>query len=805
MSISVLMHPRTVGVSLEDRLEELLSESVESAVRREQTAFDEMASPFERSLVLFGCGGLGRKTLAGLRKAGVEPLAFADNNPARWGTTVDGVCVLAPSAAAAEFSQSAAFVITIWNGNAADCMADRIRQLTELGCTRAIPAGFLFWKYSDIFLPCYPLDLPHKVLMQKDRVRAAFGLWSDEASAREYLAQLEFRLHLNYDGLRTPGGNHYFAGDVYRLSARETLIDCGAFDGDTIGSFIARQGEHFSRILAYEPDPLNWEKLQQAVAALPEPIRGRIACFPQAVGSATGRVAFEASGTDLSATGVGETSVECVTLDESLRGVKPTILKFDIEGAELQALAGAAHTIRTHAPVLAVSAYHLQNHLWEIPLLISSLYDDYHFCLRPHGTEGWDLVCYAVPARRRAFPSEWERNCPVCAGSGRRTLFTQSFEQLSGHDGLHVGYDVVACTVCGAAFADHVPPQSVFDAYYRDLSKYEEDTQGVSASPYAEARSRQIAATILPHLPDPRARVLEIGCASGLLLSVLKEQGLVNVRGIDPSPGCAQTVNKRYGIPAEAQSIFDIPRPAEPFDFLILVGVMEHIRDLDKAVDKIRELLAPRGRVYLAVPDAARFAGVMDAPFQEFSVEHLNFFSAASLTNLMQRRGFRFLAGGPLRYEVGRGAWSAAVYGVFENDPPGALPCARDEDTETGLNAYIHTSEQAAAKVDGIIRELAASARPIFVWGTGAHTLHLLAAGGLDQVNIRAFVDSNPKYQGRQLHSRPVLAPRELAGRPEPILISSYAAQHEISRQIRDSLQLTNEIITLYQPEVQTR
>src|SRR5205823_2585143 len=97
------------------------------------------------------------------------------------------------------------------------------------------------------------------------------------------------------------------------------------------------------------------------------------------------------------------------------------------------------------------------------------------------------------------------------------------------------------------------------------------------------------------------------------------------------------------------------------------------------------------------------------------------------LKNFMQRRGFRFLAGGRLRYEVSRGTWLAAVYGVFENHSQPAIACARDEETEPSLSAYILASEQVEACVGGIIRELARSACPILVWGTGAHTLRLLA------------------------------------------------------------------------------
>jgi hypothetical protein len=66
----------------------------------------------------------------------------------------------------------------------------------------------------------------------------------------------------------------------------------------------------------------------------------------------------------------------------------------------MDALAGARTILRDHAPILAVSAYHTQDHLWTIPGLIDDLHPGYDFYLRPHDIEMWDLVCYAVPARR---------------------------------------------------------------------------------------------------------------------------------------------------------------------------------------------------------------------------------------------------------------------------------------------------------------------------------------------------------------------------------------------------------------------
>ena len=393
------------------------------------------------------------------------------------------------------------------------------------------------------------------------------------------------------------------------------------------------------------------------------------------------------------------------------------------------------------------------------------------------------------------------RPCPVCGGMKSRLLHTQTFEQLSGVQLLD-GYDVVVCLNCGAGFADHIPSQATFDAYYRDLSKYEYEYRGGHGTSYEDLRFRELARTIIPHIPTRDSRILEIGCATGHLLSVLKDEGYPNVHGIDPSPSCARTAWDLYRVPVEACTVFNIPQQKELFDLVALLGVMEHIRDIERAIEAIRALLEPAGRVYLAVPDAAHFDRNKDAPFQEFSLEHLNFFSEGSLTNLMQIRGFKFLSSGSLLLEHSPGTWCASIYCVFQNTDKRTALWVRDDETEKGLAGYIRRSRLAEERVRQTIECLAASRQPILVWGTGAHTQRLLAMSSLGKVNIAAFVDSNPKYQGRQLHGRPVLSPESLTSHSEPILISSYAAQKEIALQIRETLRLDNELIELY--DVQT-
>src|SRR3954471_8953647 len=88
-------------IDLLGELDELLAEDVISARRREASTFDAVAGDRAADIVLFGAGGLGRRTLVGLRADGVEPLAFVDNNPSRWGTEIDGLAVMSPVEAAA--------------------------------------------------------------------------------------------------------------------------------------------------------------------------------------------------------------------------------------------------------------------------------------------------------------------------------------------------------------------------------------------------------------------------------------------------------------------------------------------------------------------------------------------------------------------------------------------------------------------------------------------------------------------------------------------------------------------------------
>jgi FkbM family methyltransferase len=380
-------------------LDRLLSEPLSQVREREKSAFDKLLAGCGNRLVLFGAGNLGRKVLQCVRSIGVEPLAFADNGQSKWGSHVDGVPVLSPKDAAARYGASAAFLVTIWS--LGHFYPESRALLERLGCTHVESTASLRWKFADRLLPDFCQDLPHKLYEQAAEVRKAASLWADDSSRREYLNHVKWRALGDLGALGSPVKEEsYFLDSLYRINDHEVFVDCGAYTGDTAEQVI-RRNPAFSRIVAIEADPENFDRLTMWIGTLGTSVASRINALNVAVGAKRGQLRFQAGGGEGAKLAAdGNVVVECIPIDDLATEAGPTFIKMDIEGAELEALEGARRSIQTHRPILSICVYHKQNDLWRVPLFIHTLVEDYHLFLRPHDVDGWQLVCYAVPANR---------------------------------------------------------------------------------------------------------------------------------------------------------------------------------------------------------------------------------------------------------------------------------------------------------------------------------------------------------------------------------------------------------------------
>jgi FkbM family methyltransferase len=276
----------------------------------------ELGAQPDMPIVLFGAGNLGRRTLSLLRAHGRDVAAFVDNNRELWGTFVDDVQVLSPADASSRFAGHGLAVVTIWRAEGGHDFSVTRDGLRRRGWRRVESFIPLFWGYGADALPYITIDLPTKVLAVKDAVMAAAELWSDERSLREYMGQVRWRLLGDFAALSPAESNQYFADGVVRVGPDEVFVDCGAFTGDTLLD-VARRVGSWRAYHAFEPDPASFAALQAVVAALPEPLAGRVHVHRAAASDRRGTARFNATGLGSAKLSIaGEYEVNCVAIDD---------------------------------------------------------------------------------------------------------------------------------------------------------------------------------------------------------------------------------------------------------------------------------------------------------------------------------------------------------------------------------------------------------------------------------------------------------------------------------------------------------
>jgi FkbM family methyltransferase len=390
---------KTAFVSSLGPLEDVLTESVDDVKRREAGALDALLEAHGGRCVIYGAGTLGRKAVALLGEIGITPLAVADGNSQRWGGEISGVPVLSPADAAARFGSDSVFFVTVWNDF--HWFVDTRRKLTALGCTSISSYAPILWRFGDRFMDLLLLNEPaHRVYEQRDQVLEAETVWADEESFATYRANVIWRALGDPSLLPFPAPqNTYFPADIFRLVADEVLVDCGAFDGDTLRMMLGVTPD-FKAFYAVEADVVSIEKLDAYVATLPANVAGKVTKLDCAVGAERCTLQFVMSGAATSKIEAAGVDVACIPLDELFHEIPISLIKMDIEGAEYDALRGGAKIIVRDSPVLAICVYHTQSDLWRIPLLLRSLNSVYRFYLRSYDGDGFQTVVYAVPPGR---------------------------------------------------------------------------------------------------------------------------------------------------------------------------------------------------------------------------------------------------------------------------------------------------------------------------------------------------------------------------------------------------------------------
>jgi SAM-dependent methyltransferase len=234
-----------------------------------------------------------------------------------------------------------------------------------------------------------------------------------------------------------------------------------------------------------------------------------------------------------------------------------------------------------------------------------------------------------------------EPDCLLCGGD-RRTPVVEAPDPTPGGSGLR--FAVVRCDECGLHFTSPRPDVETIGQFYPSTYRPHRRPRERDHGP----RFRRLSAALGRTAPG---RLLDFGCGGGALLAWAARQGW-SVTGLDVSADAVQAVRSGLGVRVLQGTL---PHPAlapSSFDVVTMWHVLEHVHDPLAVLTAARRLLAPGGRLAVAVPNIAGTAFRWFGPawFGLDLPRHLTHFTPTTLRRMLERVGFRVVSIRPDRH-----------------------------------------------------------------------------------------------------------------------------------------------------------
>jgi len=346
----------------------------------------------EKSIVMYGMGNGADKILAVCEKKGIEIADFFASDGFVRGHAFHGKTVLSYSAVKEKYGEGNFIVLLSF----ASSLPDVIENIRRIAAESELYAPDVPVSGDNLF----DMDFyaSHKIEISKVR-----ELLADEQSRLVFDNVIKYKLTGDVKYLlecETESDEVY--NDILSAGGFEYTADLGAYNGDTARE-LAKYSPKLKEIHAFEPDRRNFRKLSEYAE---NEERFKVIPYNLAAWNKEETLVFGAEGNRNS--GVGQTLVNGKTakltevmassLDAVVKGAERIdYIKFDVEGAEKEALEGCYETIERFSPALLVSVYHRSEDLFALPLQIAEKFPDYTLYLRKFRyIPAWDVNLYAV-------------------------------------------------------------------------------------------------------------------------------------------------------------------------------------------------------------------------------------------------------------------------------------------------------------------------------------------------------------------------------------------------------------------------
>ncbi|MBY0478516.1 MAG: class I SAM-dependent methyltransferase [Chitinophagaceae bacterium] len=239
-------------------------------------------------------------------------------------------------------------------------------------------------------------------------------------------------------------------------------------------------------------------------------------------------------------------------------------------------------------------------------------------------------------------------SCPVCK--------SQSFNQVLNVKDFTVSqelFPIVECNDCSLRFTQQIPDETAVQRYYQSANyiSHTNTNKGIINRLYHIARTfTMMSKESLVKNATKKAvgMLLDVGSGTGTFVHTMSVAGW-NVVGLEPDAAARAVALKKYNCDIyPSEELFMLP--ASTYDAVTMWHVLEHVHRLDEYIDQLKKIVAPGGKLIIAVPNYTSYdAEFYREDWASYDVpRHLYHFSPKSMRMLMERHGLKVIATKPM-------------------------------------------------------------------------------------------------------------------------------------------------------------
>ena len=241
--------------------------------------------------------------------------------------------------------------------------------------------------------------------------------------------------------------------------------------------------------------------------------------------------------------------------------------------------------------------------------------------------------------------------CPVCKSSYIDPLLTAKDFTVSGES-----FVIWQCRDCTLRFTQDVPDAEHIGKYYQseDYISHSNSNKGIVNQLYQRVRKltlMQKTKLIKEECGIDSGSILDVGSGTGAFLNTMQQHNW-SITGVEPDPKARSLAESLYKIELlEADQLFHLPEHS--YDAITLWHVLEHVHDLHNYVAKLKSLLKPGGKLFIAVPNYLALEASIYGPFwAAYDVpRHLYHFTPKAIEALIKQHGLKMITMKPMWFD----------------------------------------------------------------------------------------------------------------------------------------------------------